>query len=508
MSTGALTQLAAIGSADAYLSISGEVTFFKGIYRRHTAFAKEAVKMPFTRVPAWGSECTASISRTGDLLSKTWLVVEVPPLNPHLSLEDFKIYKDNSSLTTTDNADTGLPDTPGYYPGARFCDELGHAMIDTIEVIIGGTKIDMHKGQYMQIFHELSTSKEKKDLDILIGKSGSITELEEMAKTTQKLYIPLQFWFCRHLQQALPLIALQYHSIEIKVKFKPIKEVVAHPGLYVQRENGTDFASGSTTQLVDAFSLTGETASNFYSQGGKVRQDQLLTGEKYQLKADGTHLLCNLVYLEEEERKSFAQSTHEYLIDILQDEPEQQLVTGTSSSEKVTTQLTLFFNHPVSELIWVLTPDVCIDAGEPFCYSALTNSYNSAQDPLYSASLKFNGYDRFDKSNYGPEYFRELVPGQYHTSIPQKHIYCYSFAIEPEDSRPSGTANFSRIDSVKLILEHVNYNDMVLKETGRTLPSGGTTGTCKKTGGKVKIYARSKNVLRIRSGMAGLAYAN
>ena len=92
MSTGALTQLAAIGSADAYLSISGEVTFFKGIYRRHTAFAKEAVKMPFTRVPAWGSEATASISRTGDLLSKTWLVVEVPALNPHLTVDDMATY--------------------------------------------------------------------------------------------------------------------------------------------------------------------------------------------------------------------------------------------------------------------------------------------------------------------------------------------------------------------------------------------------------------------------------
>jgi hypothetical protein len=214
------------------------------------------------------------------------------------------------------------------------------------------------------------------------------------------------------------------------------------------------------------------------------------------------------VYLEEEERKSFAQSTHEYLIDILQDEPDQSLTLGQKkTTNKATTQLTLFFNHPVSELIWVLTPDVCIAAGEPFCYSALDNSHNAAQDPLYSASLKFNGYDRFDKSNYGPEYFRELVPGQYHTSIPQKHIYCYSFSIEPEDSRPSGTANFSRIDSVKLILEHVAFENMKLLDSpyGDAGTKHATDGI---SGGKVKVYARSKNVLRIRSGMAGLAYAN
>tara|TARA_Y100001980_G_C14556444_1_gene347951 strand:- start:2987 stop:4489 length:1503 start_codon:yes stop_codon:yes gene_type:complete len=500
MSTGALTQLAAIGSADAYLSIAGEVTFFKGIYRRHTAFAKEAVKMPFTRAPAWGSECTASISRTGDLLSKTWLVVEVPPLNPHLSAADYATWSGDATADAHKNPETGRIDTPGYYPKARFCDELGHAMIDTIEVIIGGTKIDMHRGQYMQIFHELSASKEKKDLDILIGKSGSIAELEEMAKNKQVLYIPLQFWFCRHLQQALPLIALQYHSIEIKVKFKPLESVVAHPGIYLKT------LADATWIPVDAATNTSEANGQWSSAttSGQLRPYNILNAPMYNLATDGTYLLCNLVYLEEEERKSFAQSTHEYLIDILQDEPDQSLTTGSSTgSSRLTTQLTLFFNHPVSELIWVLTPEVCIAASEPFCYSALNNSHNIAQDPLYSASLKFNGYDRFDKNNYGPEYFRELVPGQYHTAIPQKHIYCYSFAIEPEDSRPSGTANFSRIDSVKLILDHVPYNEMKLSDAPKE--EHRVTGV---SGGKVKVYARSKNVLRIRSGMAGLAYAN
>jgi hypothetical protein len=393
--------------------------------------------------------------------------------------------------------DTGLHDTPGYFPGARFCDELGHAMLDYVEIIIGGTKIDMHKGQYMQIFHELSTSKEKKDLDILLGKSGSIDELEEMAKNKQTLYIPLQFWFCRHLQQALPLIALQYHSIELKIKFKPLLSVVAHPGHRLLKPNG----SGWTPQ--DSDQMVGDTPSNFTGKAGEIREDVLLNLTRYNLTGDGTYLLCNLIYLEEEERKSFAQSTHEYLIDILQDEPEQPLTEGSSGGGKQTTQMTLFFNHPVSELLWVLTPDVCVDAAEPFCYSALNNSYNSAQDPLYSASLKFNGYDRFDKTNYGPEYFRELVPGQYHSSIPQKHIYAYSFSIEPEDSRPSGTANFSRIDSVKLILEHVPYKDMKLKDSPKNEYS-----VVGKSGGKIKVYARSKNVLRIRSGMAGLAYAN
>lgn len=461
MSTGALTQLAALGSQDQYLSVQGEVTFWKGVYRRHTNFAKETITMMFNQTPAWGQKCTSTISRTGDLLSKTWLQVELPALNPLIERADWDEQVAAGNLTGDFplDPDTGMPNNDGYYPGARYCDEVGHALIEKVDLIIGGTTIDSHPGHYMQVWNELTTTEEKKKLDILIGKSGSEEELKDLAKRPQLLYIPLQFFFCRHLMQALPLIALQYHEVKIEVKFKALMDVVPKAGV-AQTWHTSDRANGTIKQ-------------SFYQLGSK------------------TSLLCNMVYLEEEERRTFAASTHEYLVDLLQFQGEVEASTGTQTTYHA------FFNHPTSELIWVFVPNACLDASEPFCYGALNKAKNNAMDPLVSAKLQFNGYDRFQ--SMPPEYFREIIPAQYHTAVPSKNVYVYSFALEPEDFRPSGSVNLSRIDNVKLMMEHVDFDGMIHPFDATRTPIKGA---------KLRVYARSKNVLRIKSGMAGLAYAN
>ncbi len=165
--------------------------------------------MQFNQTPAWGQKCTATISRTGDLLSKTWLVVTLPELNPLITKDEWDQHMAVNHGAYPVDSDTGLPNNQGKYPGARYCDEVGHAMIDKVDLIIGGTTIDSHPGHWLQVWNELTCTEEKKKLDILIGKSGSEEELKELAKRKQTLYIPLQFFFCRHLMQCLPLIALQ-----------------------------------------------------------------------------------------------------------------------------------------------------------------------------------------------------------------------------------------------------------------------------------------------------------
>lgn len=431
MSTGALTQLAAIGSQDQYLSVQGEVTFWKGVYRRHTNFALEPVSMSFNQTPAWGQTCTAVISRTGDLLSKTWLVVTLPALNPP-------------------NADG----TPGPATGARYCDEVGHAMIDKVDLVIGGTVIDSHPGHYLQVWNELTMTDEKKQTQHLVGRSGSEAELASWAEADQKLWIPMRFFHSEHLMQALPLIALQYHEVKYVVKFKNLSDVIAKPG-------------------------AGRTLSHYTNNASS-----------YPIKQP-TELMCNLVYLEEEERKTFAASTHEYLVDLVQ-------FQGEVEASKERTTYHAFFNHPTTELIWTFVSNAALDSNEPFCYSALDKAYNAAGDPLKKAKLQFNGYDRFQDMD--AEYFREIIPAQYHTSVPSRPIYVYSFALEPEDFRPSGSVNLSRIDNVKLVTSHVNF------DSGLFHPNDDDETSVK--GAKLRVYARSKNVLRIKSGMAGLAYAN
>ena len=222
----------------------------------------------------------------------------------------------------------------------------------------------------------------------------------------------------------------------------------------------------------------------------------------YPLKAE---LLCNLVYLEEEERKTFAGSTHEYLVDLVQYQGDME-ATGTQ------TTYSAFFNHPTSELIWVFVTNAALEASEPFNYSALDSVYNTAGDTLKTARLQFNGYDRF--TAMPAEYFRELVPAQYHTSVPTRPISVYSFALEPEDFRPSGSVNLSRIDNCKLVTTHVNFAPAPSDRLGAAalVPGDGLVHPGRPDvavkGAKLRVYARSKNVLRIKSGMAGLAYAN
>jgi hypothetical protein len=469
------------------------------------------------------------------------LAVTLPALNPPLEKDEFIARK---AVTTDPDLTTELFDSnialqreyiqhnPGKFPKARYCDCVGFAIIDKCDLVIGGTLIDSHPGHYLQVWDELTQTPEKRQIAHLVGRSGSEAELEELAMSKQNLYIPLQFWFCRHLMCSLPLIALQYHQVEIKISFKDLKDVVAFPG-YVYNESSSSISD--SPEAVTAFASATSTPSVHALHGLAMRRP---TPKARDYPLEDVKLMCNLVYLEEEERKTFAGSTHEYLVDLLQ-------YQGPHPTTGEHTTYHAYFNHPTSEIIWTFVPKVSIEEGEPFNYSALQSAYNSAGDTLIEARLQFNGYDRFQ--NMPAEYFREIVPAQYHTSVPTRPVYVYSFALEPEDFRPSGSVNLSRIDNVKLITKHVKFDPQITAmpsgaalDNGNVLSGFGALGhhgsglgngtavavhpdqTGKglflnqadgqasdiKQGAELRVYARSKNVLRIKSGMAGLAYAN
>ena len=176
-------------------------------------------------------------------------------------------------------------------------------------------------------------------------------------------------------------------------------------------------------------------------------------------------LWVDYVYLDTDERRRFAQVQHNMLVDQLQ-------YNGGSSSDT----MDLTFNHPCKELVWVRQVD-----GHGFDFAC--NTDNAQGGPILSAMLKLNGHDRFEKRNGA--YFHLVQPYQHHTRCPHKYVYCYSFALSPEEHQPSGSCNFSRIDNARLILESENGKE-----------------------GTNKVFAINYNVLRIQSGMAGLAFSN
>jgi len=331
---------------------------------------------------------------------------------------------------------------------------LGYQIIDYVEVEIGGQIIDKQYGEWMDLWCQLSNS------DMAMEKLSRLLNGDLLNKSgNSKTYTPLQFWFCRNYGLALPLIALQYHEVKLNIKFN--KNYV--------------FANSANNQRYILSSSSSSLMKNI-------------------------QIYCDYIFLDTDERRRFAQVSHEYLIEQVQYSNPLKLNTQTNND------VSLKFNHPVKELIVTLKRN--IQSGEdvihPFDYWAVNNAANSFNiDLMTDMVLQLNGQDRFKRRD--ASYFRCVQPYQFHTGGNKQNgsksvvldpttgnylkepfggFYIYSFAIKPEEHQPSGTCNFSRIDNTNLNFSVNNQADIV------------------------KVWAVNYNVLRIMSGMGGLAYSN
>ena len=335
---------------------------------------------------------------------------------------------------------------------------VGNALVKQAEIEIGGQLIDRQYGDWMNIWTELTTPAGKRGgYDNMVGNklpTGTIqTGTLTAGVNVQRLYVPLQFWFNRNPGLALPLIALQYHEVKLNLELRSAGELV------------------------------------------NVAAPDVTTG-----------LICKLyvdyVYLDTDERRRFAQVSHEYLI-------EQVQFTGSESraATENSKNVTLNFNHPVKELVWVHTQAIhtALDAATGnrwFNYSGIAAGAAQDIDSFTSALLQLNGHDRF--SVRFADYFRKVQNYEHHTRCPRvgkeldtddarnQYIYSYSFALSPEEHQPSGTCNFSRIDNAVLQLKYGADTGFVAQAAALSL----------------NVYAVNYNVLRIMSGMGGLAYSN
>ena len=394
-------QLVAYGAQDVYLTGNPQITFFKVVYRRHTNFSIESIEQTFNGDPDFGRKVTCTISRNGDLVNNMYLQATFP--------------------TVTDNSGA-------LWTG--WTNSLGYSLIKSIELEIGGQKIDKHYGEWLDIWDELTKRKSNQSMVYKFNSDYTARGTNSSAFT---LYIPLQFWFCRNPGLALPLIALQYHEVKVNMELRDLKELV----------------KSSSTYAAPTGSLS------------------------------NCSLWVDYIYLDTDERRRFAQVSHEYLIEQLQFTGDET-ISNTSTSKNVV----INFNHPVKELVWAMVTDtngsVNANTGNNWTkYSGATGS-----DTFKTMKLQLNGHDRFAERE--AKYFRTVQPYEYHSNVPRKYIYCYSFALKPEEHQPSGTCNFSRIDNANLFY---------------TLNSG-------EGNRKLKIFGINYNILRVMSGMGGLAYSN
>jgi len=483
-------QLVSYGAQDIYISGNPQITFWKVLYKRHTNFATEPIEVTFNGQADFNKHVTAVINRNADLMHRAYVQLVLPEV-------DLK----SSTAYNVDNF--------------RWVDYIGHRLIKQCEVEIGGQRVDRQYGDWMQIWTQLATDggcigalnsmightadlvvkKTRTDgVDLSGACSGDeVTDSCRPYKGTpaKTLYVPLQFWFCRNAGSAIPLIALQYHEVRINIDFETWQNCVCP-------------VTASAKSLA------------------------------------GASLYVDYVYLDTEERRRFAQQSHEYLI-------EQVQFTGAESITSSSNKVQLNFNHPVKELFWVVQRDSFVDCSgtgdslyggqQPFNYSddwssdqQIINDLNngdasdagyqdtgvgdgtpsngsggtlsyllikiilatgvvcSGKNPVEVAKLQLNGQDRISERE--GSYFDKVQPYQHHSRCPSIGINCYSFALRPEEHQPSGTCNFSRIDKATLQLT-VSINTVASQRTAQ-----------------VRVYALNYNVLRVMSGMGGLAYSN
>jgi hypothetical protein len=439
-------QLVAYGAQDIYLTGDPQITFFKVVYRRHTNFTMESVSQTFTGSQAFGGKSTVIVSRNGDLVTRGLLEVDV------------------AAMTTTSSS------------GAGWVRELGHFLIKTVEVDIGGQQIDKHYGEWLSIWTQLTLPSSKQaGYNAMIGNTAAMTTEGSFGYSNTgadggsatsgaywvtgngtpayHLFVPLQFWFNRNPGLALPLIALQFHEVKFQFEFRPLSDLYR-----------------------GAYSGTAPTLSNM-------------------------ELWLDYIYLDTDERRRFAKTAHEYLIEQLQFTGQETFGAGASGSDS----FRLSFNHPVKFLAWVMRrptsndPTSYRDSLDWTDYSATAMLSGSAannvlgvgayaqygDNPVSVARLVLNGHDRMTQRK--GNYFRYVQPYFHFPRIPDHVINVYSFSLNPAEHQPSGTCNMSRIDNATLYI---------------TATASITTSHV------IEIYAVNYNVLRITSGMGGIAFSN
>ena len=541
---GGLMQLVAYGAQDVYLTGNPQITFWKVSYRRHTNFAMESIEQTFNGQADFGRRVTCTISRNGDLAYRTYLQVTLPEINQQM-------------------ANTGSTATDGVY--ARWLDFPGEQMISQVEVEIGGQRIDRQYGDWMHIWNQLTlTSEQQRGYYKMVGNTTQLTYITDpsfndvdgpcesnaprqvcaprnaLPETT--LYVPFQFWYCRNPGLALPLIALQYHEVKINLDLRPIDECLwamksldstsgnqqvtnaynqslVAASLYVDyvfldTDERRRMAQNPHEYLIEQLQFTGDESVGSSSNKIKLNFNHPVKELVWVVQPDENVDYCASLECGQVLNKVLGAQPFNYTdaIDALPNAihsfggPDSIAATSTSYIDSnglfqdagavdVTAQN--WWSQGVGPNVDYDSPNLGFtgiensgvsDAGTFVLAETALDMHCWGENPVVTAKLQLNGQDRFSERE--GTYFDLVQPYQHHTRNPDTGINVYSFALRPEEHQPSGSCNFSRIDNATLQL---------------VLSNATVEGT--KTA-KVRVYATNYNVLRVMSGMGGLAYSN
>ncbi len=341
---------------------------------------------------------------------------------------------------------------------SAWVEEIGNAIIDQIEVRIGPQLMDRHTGDWMILYNNITLNEyQRLNYNKLIGQVPQLIRFDDNIKPRYKLIIPILFWFSKFNGLALPLVALRYHDVMFTLRLKNLSDV-----FYVE----------DTDELFDI--------PNIQSQ--------------YDINIQNAVLYVDYIFLDSDERRRFAQSTHEYLIETVQFN-EFNNIEGTQTNTHLT------FAHPCKYMIFFCQPNQ-YRANPTGSNKPQWNNFGTRPDKngqtVNNLLIRLNYTDITDKT-VPVIYFNYAQPYMFFRHSPTDGQYVYSFGIAPMEIQPSGTANFSRLDDVSI--EYVFSKEFLNLVNSNIFESDGIP-----TGIYIATYVASYNILRIMSGMAGLAF--
>ena len=394
---GSITQLGLsnylINNADDKKSKS-KVSFFQHSYKNHTNFAKDTRELFFKNSIKFGNTSSFRFDedgKYGDLVTNIVVVIDLPDISGY----------------------TNINGTPFGY-----CNGVGNAIVDDICLRINGNIIDQHNSMWMNIYGDLTVKPGCKDNYHMMIKQYDDSQYISTSFQGGRIYIPLQFWFCRNISMknsslVLPLCSLYNSTIELTLNIKSLSSLI-------------------------------------------VAEDNIYTGVP-NLEIEYGSLLIDYVILDEDERKNYLNIPKQ--LNII-----NQLQTYKYNVNINTTEQTFSLksmHYLVTEIIFVYISNDALNTHDYFNYSNSIYTVNK-KNPIKTVKLTCDGRDRIKTSHSSN--FTMLEPSKVHTNTPvNKFIHVYSFALEPEKiEQPNGVMNFSEIQEPLL---HLGFN---------TLTQGGT----------------------------------
>jgi len=501
--TGGIIQLAANGVEDMFITKDPQITYFKTIYRRHTNFSTEPIAQYFTQTLNFSMKATCPISRNADLASKSYFVLTLPAVS----------FNDNTTKFA-------------------WVKKIGYAIINYIEIEIGGQSIDRHYGEWLNIWYEL-TQEKTNAYNKMIGNISELTDYT-MSKNSYTLYIPLDFWFCKSYGMALPLISLRYSNVNINIQLNdftscytinPTNYIVINndlvnfqEGEYIEQNVNSVIASGIyshydvitnrlyyTAVTSNAFQSAtidttiyntvqkqqeqlNNTANKIYTIYGKTSKYNVLQAcnatpktysyKKLSLSISDPYILVYYIYLDADERLKFAQSKHEYLI-------EQVRYAGQKQLESNNRTVSIDLMMPTKLLVWVVQQNYMRGPINDIFNYTDSYIYNEGKSLIIAESIILNGISRID--NTISDYFNYVQSYQYFKYPAATGMNIFSFCLLPQELIPSGSCNMSQIDTIQI---QMNLNNIINISNKATL----------------RAYGVNYNVLRVLDGLGGIVF--